>query len=265
VKTPLLVSLLLLFAAGPACAWPADRAAIGEELQAYYEKGTVPAWREAIQDLVAEKPEQRAAAAKYLAGLLEQAQADELSGKATWHATPFWGNRGENPARNLREQIADELAKAPASTATLVVLRWYLDRETVAHFQEAVLPALDRVKGKEVDEFCLALLEPPHENSVVALAALNQIGKRKVDLPESVLRALCDHHRSSLRDAARKLNAERGGRDPGPFDPFKAVQRPALAALMTEIGALIDPPAPPDAEFVKVTTKSILDKQCLWG
>jgi hypothetical protein len=57
-----------------------------------------------------------------------------------------------------------------------------------------------------------------------------------------------------LRAAARKLNKERGGSEPEPFDPVKAMQRPAIAALMTTIGDLLDQPAPPSAAFVKVTT-----------
>src|SRR5262249_53677712 len=94
-----------------------------------------------------------------------------------------------------------------------------------------------------------------HENSVVVLAALQQIGKRKSEIPVAVLKELCNHYRPGLRDAARKLNAERGGADPGPFDGVKAMKRPALAALMASIGALLDQPASPEAEFVIVTTK----------
>jgi hypothetical protein len=255
MKSWLLPCLVLFLATNPAPAQPADNAAIAKELQKYYEKGTAPPWADAIKNLTAAKPDQRSAAAKYLVALLDQAQIDELSGKAPWRATPFWGSRGENPAQNLRRQIADELAKAPASAETLTVIRWYLDHEKVARFQQAILPALGQVKGKEGDDFCLGLVRPPHENSVVVLAALEQLGKRKTDVPDTVLKELCHHYRPSLRDAARKLNRERGGAYPGAFDQAKAVQRPALATLMDNIGALLDQPAPPDAEFVKVTTK----------
>src|SRR5260370_32111042 len=110
------------------------------------------------------------------------------------------------------------------------------------------------MNGKEAGEFCLSLLQAAHENSVVVLAALHQLGKRKTEIPDAVLKALCDHYRPSLRAAARKLNKERGGPDPGPFDHPKAVQRPAVAALLISIGALPDQPAAPNAEFVKGTT-----------
>jgi len=254
MKTGLLACMALFFEANLVLAQTPD-AIIAKELWAYYEKGTPPPWTDAIRNLSAKMPEQRTTAAKYMVTLLDQAQTDEISGKTPWRATPFWGSSGENPARNLRQQIADELVKAPASTATLTVLRWYLDHEKVAHFQGIVVTALDKVKSKEADDFCLSLLQPAHENSVVVLAALQQINERKSEIPNAVLMGLCDHYRPSLRAAARKLNKERGGADPGPFDPVIAMKQPALAALMTNIGALLDQPASPDTEFVKVTTK----------
>jgi len=124
-----------------------------------------------------------------------------------------------------------------------------------------VLPAIEKVKEKEAEDFCLNLLQPAHENSVVVLAALKLVGKRKTEIPDGVIKALCDHYRPSLREAARALNKERGSADPGPFDPAKAVQRPAVVALMANIGKLLDQPASPDAEFVRVTTKRTSNKQ----
>jgi hypothetical protein len=245
---------VFLFAANLALA-QTNHDAVAKELQVYYEQGKAPQWADALKNLTAQVPEQRAAAAEYLVALLEQAQHDEQSGKAPWRATPFWGSSAENPARDLRRQIADEIGKAPASPATLTVLRWYFDHEKVARFQEAVLPALDKVSGPEADQLRLRLLQPAHVNSAVVVAVLQQVGKRKVEIPGAVLQALCDHYRPSLRAAARKLNKERGGADAGPFDQAKAVQRPEIATLMEGVGALLDQPAPPDARFVKVTTK----------
>ncbi len=255
MRTSLLSFLAFFITTNAALAQPAETAVVAKELQEYYDKGKDPSWIDAIKNLAADKADQRTVAADYLVALLTQAQIDELFGKAPWRATPFWGSRGENPARNLRQNIAEELAKAPASAATLTVMRWYLNHEKVARFQESILPAFDKVKGKEADAFCLSLLQPVHENTAVVLAALTQVGKRKLELPDAALKELCHHHRVSLRDAARKLNLERGGGDPGPFDPVKAVKGPALAALMTNISALLDQTPFPDAEFVKVTTK----------
>src|SRR5260370_42412064 len=184
---------MLLFAANLALAQRTPDAVVAKDLQAYYDKGETPPWAEAIKNLTAEKPERHATAAGYRVAVLAQAQADELSGKGPGRATPYWDSSGQNPARQLRQQIAEHIAKAPASPAspaTLTVIRWYLDHEKVAAFQEVVLPALDRMNGKEAGEFCLSLLQAAHENSVVVLAALHQLGKRKTEIPDAVLKAL---------------------------------------------------------------------------
>jgi hypothetical protein len=254
MRTCVLASFVVLIAAGFSFAQPKS-AAIDKELKAFYEKGTSPAWSEAIKQLTAEKADQRSVAAKYLAAMLQQAQMDELSGKAPWRATPFWGSSGENPARNLRHHIADEMAKAPASPATLTVVRWYVDNEKVPRFQEAVLSALEKVDGKEGDDFRLSLLDRPHENSVIVLSVLKQIEERKAPIAEAVLGKLCDHYRPSLRTTARQLNKRRGGAEPAAFDPAKAMQRPELTKLMLDVGALLDEPAGTTAPFVRVTTK----------
>ena len=261
MKNYLLKWLALVLAANAGVARSADNPAITEELKLYYEKGPAPAWSAAIKNLTANNEEQRDSAAKYLVSLLQQAQTDELSGKAPWRATPYWGSNGENPARELRQQIAGELAKAKASAATLLVIRWYFDHEKVARFQEMVISALEKVTGKEADEFRLNLLQPVHENSVIVQAALRQMGKQKTPIPEPLLKALCNHYRQTIREEAHTLNKERGGSEPEPFEGAKAMQRPEFAKLMTEIGALLDRPAPADAPFVKVTTKQADGKQ----
>lgn len=253
--------LALVLAANAGVAWSEENTSIIQELNLYYEKGTSPAWSAAVKNLTSDNQEQRTSAAKYLVALLQQAQTDELSGKAPWRATPYWGSNGENLARNLREAIANELAKTKASSDTLLVLRWYFDHEKVAHFQETVLSALDKATGKEVDELRISLLQPAHKNSVIVQAVLRQIGDHKSPLPDKVLAALCDHYRPAVRKAARDLNKKRGGADPGPFDAAKAMQRPEIAKLMSEIGALLDSPASTDALFVKVASKTTYEKR----
>lgn len=237
-----------------AVAAPTSGATVAQDLSAYYETGKAPPWSDAVQKLTANQAEARAAAVTYLVDLLGQAQADELSGKAPWRATPFWGSSDENPARNLRESIAKAIAKAPASAETLKVLSWYLEYEEVASLQAAVFPAITKVQGQEVSEFCLKLIQRPHKNFAVTQAALEELSRRKAAIPDELLATLSNHYRPSLRNAARELCSERGRPEPKPFDGAAAMRGPELAALMSSIGALIDQPAPSGAEFVKVTT-----------
>jgi len=102
---------------------PPQAAEVSRELQVYYDNGTPPGWSPAIKKLTADRAEERKAAAAYLTAILEQAQSDELSGKAPWRQTPYWGCRRENPALELRKEIAEELGNANASVETLRVTR----------------------------------------------------------------------------------------------------------------------------------------------
>jgi hypothetical protein len=160
VKAKFLFGLAFFAFVSLSAAQAVEKASVAKQLQAYYQKGTPPPWGDAIKELAAANADKRDAAAKYLVSLLDQAQADELSGKAPWRATPYWGSSGENPARNLRQQIAGDLAKSQPSSATLLVIRWYLDHEKVVRFQETAIAAIDKSQGKEVDEFCLRLVQP---------------------------------------------------------------------------------------------------------
>jgi hypothetical protein len=231
-----------------------DDVTIANELRAYYESGKQPSWSEAIKRLTSVNANERDPAARYLVHLLSQAQQDEFSGKAPWQATPFWGSSGENPARNLREQVASELATSPASAATLKVVRWYLDWEKVSRFQATAIKVLKKFDDQAADEFCLSLLQPIHENSAVVLEALGHLARRKSAIPEAVLKACCHHYRPSIRTAARALNRERGGADPGAFDPDSAIRRPEIVKLLNDIDVLLDQRAPPTAQLVTVTT-----------
>src|SRR5208283_4353747 len=75
----------------------------------------------------------------------------------------------------------------------------------------------------------------------------------KETLPADKLRALCHHHRLAIRDAARALNQQQAGAEPGPFDPVKAMRSPGIDNLMKKLdGMFIDMP-PADAPFIAVT------------
>src|SRR5260370_16893758 len=108
---------MLLFAANLALAQRTPDAVVAKDLQAYYDKGEVPPWAEAIKNLTAEKPERHAIAAKYLVALLDQAQTDELSGKAPWRPTPHRPRTRPNPPRPLPPPIAQHLPQAPPHPA----------------------------------------------------------------------------------------------------------------------------------------------------
>jgi hypothetical protein len=219
-----------------------------------------PPWAEPLKQLATGKPEERAGAAAYLRDLLALALAHETGRTAPWRNTPFWGGGAEVPARVLRKQVADELAKAGPLPDALPVLRWYFEAETNDGHLPPVLSAVGKLDGKGADTLRAELASRPHPNAVVAAGAIEQIAARKGSLPADRLAALCHHHRAGIREAARKLNARHGGKDPGPFDPARAVRSEPVKKVMDEVLVLLPDLPGPMAEYVSLTTRFVDDK-----
>jgi hypothetical protein len=88
MKTAFLNLPLLLGLASLGLSQSPHDSAVSRELRSYYTKGKQPGWAAAVKRLSAENEGERVQAARYLGGLLDQAQKDELSGKAPWRGTP---------------------------------------------------------------------------------------------------------------------------------------------------------------------------------
>jgi hypothetical protein len=225
-------------------------------LKAYYagKRNIDPA--AAVKKLASPAKTESDQAAKWLQAILGQSVKDEESGDAPWQATPFFGGGGQNPARELRKWIAIELSRNDATPAALPVLRWYFTDEFVPAHQVAPVTALAKLNGKDAAALRAELATRPHPNLFVVLTALKQISAAKETLPADKLRSLCHHHRRTVREAARALNQQQGGGEPGPFDPVKAMRSPALQSLMKKLdGLLIDMP-PADAPFIVVSVNN---------
>lgn len=230
-----------------------DPKAVGDDLAVYYAKGKQPPWREAMKGLAAKDASRRERAAQYLVALLDQALKDELSGKAPWRATPFWGSGGENPARELRKTIAEALAKAEGMEAALPVYRWLLDHERLAGLKPAAAKGLLKVRSKKGDEALVKLVAPAHPNAVVVVIALAEIEKRKLVLPKGALAGLCQHHRRRIRDAARRLAATLGHPKAAKFDAVAAMKSEPIRKLMAGLSEVVLESAPDDAPFAVIT------------
>jgi hypothetical protein len=217
-----------------------------KELKAYYEQqDKAPAFEAAIEKLASGDAKQREQATAWLTELLSQSLKDETSGAAPWRATPFWGSSGENPARNLRTSIARALAEAKQVPAgALPVLRWYFDEEFLPALQHDAMAALNKLTTSDAVALRAELAMKPHANLVVVADVLKVMVERKEKLPMEPLGALCQHHRASIREPARKLQKQQGGAEPAAFDPANAILSPALRKLLKEMDALIlDAPA----------------------
>jgi hypothetical protein len=253
--------LALLPAWGALADEPAPSPDVARELKAYYEDGKkVPPWQAALKRLASDDAAQRKQAADYLRALLAQALKDEESGAAPWRPTPFFGEGPRNAARELRKEIAGALAEAPASAGAIGVVRWFLEEEKLSQLQPTVTKALLKIDGKEAGDLLLELATKPHANATVVVDALNEIGKRKLGIKAEQLAVLCQHHRESIRKAARDVNGKLDFAEPPAFDPARAVQSEPVRKLMDRLGKLILEPAPADAPFVAVTITAYDDK-----
>jgi hypothetical protein len=220
-----------------------------------------PPWEQPVKRLASGNPADRRAAAAYLRDLLALTLADETSGQAPWRNTPYWGGGADLPARDLRRDVADELAKSKPPAEALPVLKWYFDHERVDRFLPPVAAALGKLDGAGADALRVELVSKPHPNAAVVRQAIKQFAARKTALPAEALAALCQHHRASVRDAARALHARQGGPDPGAFDPAKAVPREPVAVLMGRMLTLMPDLPGADAGFVTVTVRYRDDKK----
>lgn len=274
-------SVLLLLALAPdlrGADKPASlRAEVAAALKRYYEerlhrpflrdpnepkkKEAPPPWDAPLKKLKAGKPGERAEAVAFLRELLSQALEHETSGKAPWRSTPYWGGGAEVPARELRQEVAKELAKAAPLESSLPLIRWYLEKERAPSHLGPVVQALGKLGGKSADTLRAELVLRPHPNAGVVVAALGQLTARKRALPAKRLTELCRHHRASVREAARKLNAKLGREEPPAFDPKEAMRSKAVRDLMGELIALIPDLPPPKAKFVRVTIRYFDDKK----
>jgi hypothetical protein len=209
-----------------------------------------PPWTDPIKQLAATKPEERVAAAAFLQELLGQALEHERSGKAPWRSTPYWGGGADVPARDLRERIAEDLAKANVLPDALPVLRWYLTNERHDKFLEPVMAALAKLDGKDADALRVHLATMPHENVIVVAEAFKQIAERKVAVPAEKVLPLCQDHHAGVRVNARALIKRQGGTEPRAFDPVEAMRSPEVRRLLKELDAQIIDGPPATAQFI---------------
>jgi hypothetical protein len=228
---------------------------VKELMRAYYEgRDKTPPYEDAIKKLAAADAKERARASAWLVEIVAQALKDEQSGAAPWRATPFWGSSGENPARNLRTNIARALAETkevPASSIPL--LRWYFTTEFLPAVQHDAMLALNKLDTPEAEKLRRELVLQPHDNLAVVAEVLQKMTAAKEKLPADRLLPLCQHHRESVRKAARALHRHLGGTELPPFDPQQAMGSVAVRKLLREMGTLLLDPPPKDAPWIVAT------------
>lgn len=256
----LLVAAAKLTAADP----PDARAALNKYYTdpIPYHYGRTPAvapWKMLVGRLGSKDAGERRAGADSVQKLLALALADERSGK--WPLpTPFWNGRADGPASELRGEVAAKLRDTPPSVELLPVLRWFLENEPDERYFWYVNAVVGKVDGEAADALRAELATKPHSSQTVVVEMFKQVAARNKMLPADTVAALCHHHRADVRSAARAAHERQGGKDPGPFDPVKAVRSDPVAKVVARLTELLPDLPPADAELVTVTVRYLDDK-----
>jgi hypothetical protein len=233
------LGIVLAFTSSVACAQsPPPSAQVKEELKKYYEQKGYPAsWTTAESDLASADEKKRQAASEKLIAVLAQAKADESDGSSPWRATPFWGNPRDNPARNFRRYLLQDLMKEPAKPGAVPILRWFIFQEALFAFQTGAAKALQPIASDEANALRLEIIKARPENAWLLAAALQQARERKLAVSDEVLTEFAAHHRPSLRSAAAAwLKAEK--KTVPEFDAAKALQREPLKKIVEQLAGL---------------------------
>ena len=236
----------------------------GGQLEAYYHRnGNAPDVTVAVSALTGDDPAKAAKASRFLITLAQRTLDDEASGKAPWHATPFWGSEGENPARELRGRMARLVAKiapehaAAGSPAVVPVLEWFIRKERLVPPRVGCMDALAKVRSKEADALITSLAADPGLPHGLSAVAIRQAAERKLDLPEPILLdAVRDHHRNRRTAAVDSWQARKPGEPPPAFDPVAALQTPPVRKLLDDLAKMALDLPPTDARWGKVERKS---------
>ena len=171
-------------------------AAVPKQMNDYYtQRGKVPPYSKALQQLAAPDVHQQQQASEYLRALLARSLADDEAGATQWD-TGYWSTNYPSAARWLRERIVHYLTfENEPPPGALPVLRWYLDAKVMPTFQETAMSVLGKLKTSEADALRLQVVSRPQPNATVVVAALQQLQADKTKIPADKLLTLCQDHR----------------------------------------------------------------------
>ena len=215
----------------------------------------------ALAGLVDKEDATAKAAGDYLVAVLDQTLADEKSGAAGWHATPYWGEEAENPARQTRKRILEWIEgnsdeQIPTQTVGMIIpLTWFVRAERVVTLRFESFGVLERITGQQADALILALAGDSTLPHGIQSNALKQAASRGLNVAVAVIRAALTDWHDDLRGAAKEYWQKRGqGEVPATFDPLAAMARPRITDLLNSAVALIPDLPAADARWVRVET-----------
>jgi hypothetical protein len=185
---------------------------------------------------------------------LSISKADELSGKAPWRSSPFWGDEGQNAASKFRQGLLDELVAKKIKSRR--ILRWCLFSEHDCRRQGEALKSVIADKSTEASGLLVSLIELPHPNAFVLCAAYEEAARRGLAVGPKALVRDVRHYRPSLRNTARDYAKKRGVKL-SMFDRKVLLNNPRLVKIVEKCLAICRDLPPVGRRFVKIKS---LDK-----
>jgi len=227
-----------------------------DDLALFYgdNKSTVP-YAGAIKDLAGADAKSREKAGAYLLALLKQAFADESNGRAPVKRSPFFGGGGaQSDARVFRGTLSKAFAEGASGNEALPAALWLVNEEMLAPAQADGMKALCKIKSAQATDALRKVLQEPHPVEKVLAEALAEIALRGAKDATPDVALLCNHHRATIRTAARATITKIGGKEPPAFTPELGFSI-SLSARITKIAAM---PAlteiPKDAKWARFKT-----------
>jgi hypothetical protein len=200
----------------------------------YVHRGPEPSYEEAVAILARDSraaPAERARAAHALTELLKRLDSDVRTGRAPWHAVPYWGVGAESPAVRLSDAVAHEIGRSASGDEALVPARWLIESDPNPEHQVAGARVLERTPTPAAARLVRELLRAPHPNAGVLAIAIAEAGRRESVDFRSDLTRLSTHHRAAIRDSATAAARKLGVRELPAYVPEKAFTTEIARAL----------------------------------
>jgi hypothetical protein len=214
-----------------------------------------PDFAAALRDLTSEDAGKRDAAGRFLLALFRQSFADESNGRSVWQQQPVWGGRSESGARNFRKKLAIEFGEKARGEAALDTVLWLIETEKMPEGQAAAAKVLPRIESPRMEKVIAGLLEQPHPNAALAVAAIEESTRRKLITTAPRVRELRGYYRSTVRNAAREAFPE----DAPPFNAANAFT-PWLETQLAAIREMLPGEIAKDTQWLDIQSKQYTGK-----
>ena len=209
---------------------------VRSELTELYQNERQPDFENAIAQLGDEG--KSASASRYLIRLLDLSLKDERDKKAAIRQTPYWGMIKVNTARALRAKIARRLAESENQNDHVKIWEWFLFQDDLAGVKEFAIEPCLKADPEFVCPIIKRIVNGNHPNYFLLSECLADKNAVDSDLNLTQVAKFCQHHVGPVRQAARQLLQNMGGKKQPDFDPVAAMKSKPVVKIMQDLAKL---------------------------